>query len=114
MGRAFPLYACISPAQKLIPGTIVLHKHTWHGHIEPFHVGTDFGHVQLTMSDPCYVCASKTEVGDWVFINEGCANEFGDLLRVTLRHIEGVNLVTNAYYSQARSHGAIIWRRGDG
>jgi hypothetical protein len=114
MGRVHILYACVCPAQKIISGNLVLHKHTWHGHIGAFHSDTDFGHVQSTMRDPCFICESKTEKGDWVFINNGNTNEFGDVLRVTVRNAAGVNLVTNAYYSSAVNHGKVIWRRGDG
>src|SRR5688500_11639575 len=112
MARIFPLTACVSPAQAILHGNLVLHKHTWNGHIMVFHSDTDFQHVQVTMSDPCYICESKTEPGDWVFINTGNVNEFGDVLRVTVRNIEGVNLVTNAYYSGAQIHGNVVWRRG--
>lgn len=115
MGRgAHVLCAFVSPAQGVISGNLVLHKHTWHGHIEPFHRDTDFNHVQDTMRDPCYICESKTEDGDWVLISNRNTNEFGDVLRVTVREDNGVKLVTNAYYSAARSHGKVLWRRGDG
>ena len=114
MGKAYAINACPSPVPELIPGTIVLHKHTRHGHIEFFHPEVPFGSVQVAMSNPCYICESKTEPGDWVFVSERCTNEYGDVLRVSVRNVDGVNLVTSAYYSGATNHGVIRWGRDDG
>lgn len=113
MSRPPVLYAAASPARTLLPGSVVLYKHTWEHHIELGHPDVDFGHVRDTMSDPCYLCVSATTPGSFVMVSEQKTNEFGDVLRVPVKPIDGVNVVTTSYYSAASSHGTVVWRRGD-
>jgi hypothetical protein len=113
VGRNRPrLLATRSPAQSLIPGSIILYKDTWETHILWSH-DVEFFHVQDTLADPDYICASKTEEGDWVFVSEGHTDEHGRPNRVAVRNVDGQNIVTSAYYADATWHGVVLWRRGD-
>jgi hypothetical protein len=98
----------------VVPGTITLYKDTFDRHILWGHPDVEFFHVQDTLSDPDYICASETEDGDWVFVCEGNTNDHGDGMRVSVRNVDGQNIVTSAYYSAASWHGKVLWRRGDG
>lgn len=113
MSKPPVLYARVSPAPSKVSGNLTLYKHTWENHIEPFHPDVGFFPVKNTMDDPCFVCASATTPGTFVLVNERDANEFGDVLRVPIKPDEGHNIVTSAYYSDAKSHGQVIWKRGD-
>ncbi len=108
------LYARVSPAPSKVPGTITLYKHTWEDHISAGHAEVDFFHVKNAIDNPCYVCASATVPGSLVLVNEVDTNESGHALRVPIKP-DGANnnIVTTAYYSSAKSHGTIIWTRGD-
>jgi len=97
----------------VLPGTVVLYKHTWHGKIEIFHPEVEYAHVRDTMRDPCYICISATTPGSFVFVSEEHTNEFGDALRVPIKPEVDDNIVTSSYYSAAATHGQVIWKRGD-
>lgn len=110
-----PLTAAVSPAQALIPGSIVLLKHTW-DHIMAAHPEVELWQLQDTLVDPDYIAASTTVPGDFVFICEGNTNEYGDPLVVPVRTLpDGSNIVTTAYYDENYGrHQPILWRRSDG
>lgn len=113
MSKRPVLYATTSPAESVVSGNVVLYKHTWEDHVEPFHPDVDFFSVKKAMDDPCYICASTTVIGSFVLVNEKDAIAEGAALRVPIKPHEGHNIVTTAYYSSSQSHGTVIWRRGD-
>ena len=110
-----PFYAAVAPAQSLISGKIVIHRHTW-DHITSGHPEVEFFQVQDTLTDPDYIAASTTVAGDYIFICEGNTNEYGDPLIIAVRTLlDGSNIVTTAYYdANYGRHQPILWRRGDG
>lgn len=112
--RTVPLLIIQSRAQKLVPGQIILHKHTWHGHILLSHPEVEIFQVQDTLEDPDYICDSKTRPGDFVFVCEGNTNDHGEGMRVAVRTQDRINFVTSAYYSGSATHGTVLWSRGDG
>lgn len=107
------LLAAQSPAPKIISGPIVLHHHTWYGHIEPNH-DVDLQAVNRTIADPCLIAESATVPGDYVLVNQQDVNDFGEALRVPVRpQSTGTNIVTSAYHVSSNFHGKIVWKRGD-
>lgn len=112
MSKPPVLYRTTSPAPATIDGNVTLYKHTWENHIQPQHPEVDFFSVKNAMDDPCYIVESATVPGTFVLVNERNPNEWGDALRVPVKPAEGHNIVTTAYYSNAKSHGAIVWIRG--
>jgi hypothetical protein len=108
------MFVARSPAQDIIRGNILLHKHTWYGKIQRWRPEVEFFQVQDTLEAPDIICESRTRAPDWVFYCEGNTNDYGEGMRVTVRHEGGVNFVTNAYYSDSSFHGHVLWRRGDG
>jgi hypothetical protein len=107
-------YICRCAAQSVLPGAIILYTDTWEDHIVWGHPDVLLEHVQNTLDDPDYICASATEPGDWVLVCEGYTNEHGDSIRVAVREVDGQKIVTSAYYSQSDWHGRKIWERGNG
>ena len=113
MSKPPVLYAQVSPAPTLISGNVTLYKHTWENHIELSHPDVDFFSVKNAIDDPCYICASATVPGSLVLVNERDSNDYGDALRVPVKLEQDNNIVTTAYYSEAASHGTVLWKRGE-
>lgn len=110
-----PLIQAASPAPRLISGPLVLFDHTWHIHVQPNHPDVYLGNVRQAMTDPCEIAESKTVPGSYVLLNNTAFNSAGQALRVPVKPLpDGTNVVTTAYFSDATSHGNIVWRRGDG
>lgn len=112
--RSVILFVAETPAKAIVPHNIILHQHTWFGHIKIGHPEVDLDQVQDTLSDPDYICDSRTRPGDWVFVCEGNTNDYGEGIRVAVRHQDGMIFVTSAYYSGSPYLGTVLWRRGDG
>lgn len=105
-----------SVAPTIIVGDVVLHRHTWYGHVKPQHGNVILGHVRKAITDPCEIVESKTVPGTYVLLNHDVSLPAGEsTLRVPLLAdaATGTNIVTSAYYSDASHHGAVVWRRGD-
>lgn len=111
------LIRVVSPAPGVSTADVVLHRHTWYGHIKPGHSEVLLGHVRQAMNDPCEIAESKTMPGDYLLLNHSAlVDGEAKTLRVPFRPDPGTgtNIVTSAYYSDATDHGNVVWRRGDG
>lgn len=96
---------------------MVLHHHTWYGHIKPAHGNVILGHVRRALNDPCEIVESKTVPGTYVLLNHDVsqpANEKTLKVPLLADPETGTNIVTSAYYSDATFHGKVVWSRGNG
>ena len=92
-----------------------IYTQSWDDKVVLDHPGIDYSLVIKTIVDPCHVAASNTRPGSYVFVNEVDINSDGEQLRVPVKvYSTAVGTFKSAYYSPAKSHGTVVWRRGDG
>ncbi len=92
-----------------------IYEQSWSAKVAIDHSDVPYDLVIQTIEDPCVICESKTQPSSLVLINELRPNLGGAVLRVPVKvYPDGTGTFKSAYYSGAASHGAVVWRRGDG